>query len=65
MALIVVLTNVSNLAPVSDYNYRVLVGNGTAERSQTIAQGIIVQHVRVDGWQALVARVLQQNQEGV
>lgn len=33
MSLIVVLTNKSNLAPVSDYNYEVLVGDGTVESS--------------------------------
>lgn len=58
MALIVVLTNKSNLAPVSDYNYQVLVGDGTMERSRVLAAGRITKHRRSDGWQALVKRVL-------
>lgn len=60
MALIVVLTNISNLAPVSDYNYEVLVGDGTDARSSTIARGKVKGHKRDDGWQALVKRVLDQ-----
>ena len=54
MALIVVFTNISNLAPVSDYRYEVMVGDGTPERSKTLAQGTIKGHERIDGWQALV-----------
>lgn len=61
MALMVILTNRSNLAPVSDYCYEVLVGDGTPENSKTICLGIVAQHVRADGWQELVSRVLQQN----
>jgi hypothetical protein len=60
MALIVVLTNKSNLAPVSDYNYQVLVGDGSVARSKVIASGEVLAHGRIDGWQALVARVLKQ-----
>lgn len=58
MALIVVLTNVSALAPVSDYNYQVLVGDGTPERSKTLAAGKIEGHRRDDGWQVLIKALL-------
>lgn len=61
MALIVVIQNVSSLAPVSDYDYRVLVGDGTPERSHTIASGKILAHTRDDGWKALVQRVLDES----
>lgn len=58
MALIIVFTNVSHLAPVSDYNYEVLVGDGTPERSQTIVSGKIHGHERDKGWAELVKRLL-------
>lgn len=61
MALVIVITNVSNLAPISDYNYEVIVGDGTTAHSKTLAKGTVTRHVRIDGWQALVERVLQQN----
>jgi len=64
MALIVVLVNKSDLADISDYEYQVLVGDGTPARSKTIAAGRIEGHRRDDGWQPLVARVVQQQQEG-
>lgn len=60
MALIVVLTNISQLASVSDYNYEVLVGDGTVARSNVIAKGQVLQHRREDGWQVLVQRVLDE-----
>jgi hypothetical protein len=54
MALIIILQNVSNLAPVSDYNVRVLVGDGTVERSTVLYAGEVKGHARDDGWKALV-----------
>lgn len=54
MALIVVLQNVSELAPVSDYKVQVLVGDGTVERSRTLYAGEVTGHPREDGWQALL-----------
>lgn len=60
MSLIVVVTNKSNLASVSDYYYEVLVGDGTVARSQTLARGRIEQHVREAGWKALVQRVIDE-----
>jgi hypothetical protein len=61
MSLIVVVTNISGLAPVSDYKYQVLIGDGTPERSQILAQGEIKQHSRGDGWKALIRRVLDES----
>jgi hypothetical protein len=60
MSLIVVLTNKSNLAPVSDYNYQVLVGDGTPARSTLVASGEIRGHERIDGWKKLVQRVIDE-----
>lgn len=59
MALIVVITNESHLAPVSDYRYEVLVGDGTAAGSKQIASGRVFKHTRSDGWKALIRRVLE------
>ena len=58
MALILVFVNKSDLAPVSDYNVEVLVGDGSPARSKTIAAGRIVGHTRADGWKVLVRRFL-------
>lgn len=58
MALILVFVNRSSLAPISDYDVEVLVGDGTAERSRTIARGQVQNHTRTDGWEALVQRFL-------
>lgn len=60
MSLIVVITNVSKLAPTSDYNYEVLVGDGTDAGSASIAHGKITGHQRSDGWKKLVQRVLDE-----
>lgn len=60
MALIVVLTNKSGLAPVSDYNYEVLLGDGTISGSKVLARGGVVGHRRDDGWKKLVQRVLDE-----
>jgi hypothetical protein len=59
MSLIIVLRNISSLAPVSDYEYQVMVGDGTPERSKTIANGTITGHRRADGWQELVQQMLR------
>ena len=58
MRLIIVLTNKSKLAPVSRYNYEVMVGDGTPQGSTTIAHGSIAKHVRADGWCKLVQLLL-------
>lgn len=62
MALIVVVQNISQLAPVSDYRYEVLVGDGSI-RSKTIAKGEVKAHARVDGWKKLVQRVLDESKQ--
>ncbi len=61
MALIVVIQNLSQIAPVSDYRYEVLVGDGSI-RSKTIAKGEIKAHTRDDGWKALVQRLLDESE---
>lgn len=58
MALIVVLQNMSHLADLSDYNYQVLIGDGTPDGSHTIAHGQLLKHRRADGWKPLVQRVI-------
>ena len=60
MSLIVTIRNISELASISDYEYKVLVGDGTPERSNLIASGKIKAHVRTAGWKALVQRVLDE-----
>lgn len=59
MALILALVNKSKLAPVSDYRYQVLVGDGGPD-SKVIATGVIKAHTRSDGWKALIQRVLDE-----
>lgn len=63
MSLIVIVSNISNLAPVSDYNYEVLVGDGTRERTLVIARGQVKGHKRNDGWKKLIERVLEESSE--
>lgn len=62
MSLIVVITNRSSLAPVSDYTYEVLVGDGTVNGSRTITRGKIEKHTRADGWKPLVQRVVNESE---
>jgi len=58
MSLVISIRNKSALAPISDYDYVVRVGDGTKEGSREIAAGEIKGHKRADGWQILVQRVL-------
>lgn len=58
MALILVFVNKSNLADTSDYDVRVLIGDGTPERSHTIHTQRVEGHRRADGWQMLVQKFL-------
>ena len=60
MALIVVLHNTTNLAPISDYRYEVLIGDGTASGSVTIERGQVNGHTRADGWDILIGKLLSQ-----
>lgn len=59
MSLILAIRNISDLAPISDYAYEVLLGDGTATGSRVITSGEIVGHRRTDGWQVLVEKVLE------
>lgn len=63
MSLIIILQNTTALAPISDYDYRVLIGDGTFKRSHIIENGIVQGHVRADGWKALVERMLNTSQK--
>lgn len=61
MALIVVLQNKSNLADISDYDAKVLIGDGTAARSACIYEAEVKGHRRNDGWQALVMQLIEES----
>jgi len=54
MALIIILRNVSSLASVSDYEYRVQINEHVIER------GDVLGHTRADGWHKLVEKLLEQ-----
>ena len=59
MALILVFTNQSDLAPISDYTVQVMVGDGTVLGSRTIYRGEITGHTRSDGWLKLVSKLVE------
>ena len=59
MALIIVLKNVSNLAPVSDYKYQVLIGDG-GPMSNIIETGKVIGHDRSKGWEELVKAFMEE-----
>lgn len=54
MALILTFRNITQLAPESDYEVEVLVGDGTREGSKLLHHGTAIGHVRSDGWETLV-----------
>lgn len=58
--LAVTFRNISELADVSDYEYQVLVGGGKHVR--TLETGYVKNHVRADGWQALVEKFLKERE---
>jgi hypothetical protein len=60
MALILVFVN-DTTGPdnAANYNVRVLIGDGTEDRSRTIAIGRVEGHPRADGWAALVQRFVR------
>lgn len=62
MALILVFVNQSNLAEVSDYNVKVLVGDGSP-RSKVIDAGKVLGHKRSEGYEALVQKWLDSKKE--
>ncbi|RLI66090.1 MAG: hypothetical protein DRO67_01670 [Candidatus Asgardarchaeum californiense] len=51
------IVNKSSLAPVSDYEYRVMINNCE------IAGGKVDGHSRKDGWISLVEMILEQEKE--
>ena len=61
MSLIIVLQNISKLAPISNYRYEVLVGDGTVSGSSVLERGMIEGHTRADGWRALLQKLLEQH----
>ena len=58
MSLVLIFHNKSALADVSDYDVTVRVGDGTRAGSRTLFEGEIKGHLRSDGWQVLVQRLL-------
>lgn len=60
MALILILTNKSHGAALSDYHYEVSIGDGTIAGSKTLAFGKLTGHLRDAGWKALVRRLLEE-----
>lgn len=59
MALILIFHNKTHLAPISDYDVKVLVGDGTPARSKVLYTGEVCGHPRKESWQALVRRLLK------
>ena len=51
--LILHIRNTTELAPVSDYEYEVLVN------TRVIASGAVEGHTRADGWAELVRKVIE------
>jgi len=51
------IVNKSSLAPVSDYEYRVMINN------REIVGGKVKGHSRKDGWIPLVEMILEQEKE--
>lgn len=60
MSLIIVLTNKSNLAPISDYEYRVMVGDGSIEKSKILAAGKVRDHARSEGFKRLLQLLMDE-----
>ena len=54
MSLIIVLRNISKLAPISDYEYTVLINETVIEK------GIVKRRTRADGWPAFAEKLLEQ-----
>jgi hypothetical protein len=59
MSLIVVLRNTSDLAPFSDYEYKVLVGDGGPD-SKVLETGVVRGHYRDDGWEELMKKFMRE-----
>lgn len=52
MALVIVLRNISQLDAISDYEYRIQIND------RVIESGIVKDHYRVEGWEALLEKLL-------
>ena len=63
MALIITFVNKTNLSPVSNYDYQIMIGDGSLERTATIESGKVLNHTRDDGWVKLVELMLKQRKE--
>ena len=48
--------NISSLAEISDYEYRVLLAGG--DKIRCIETGFVRGHARAEGWEQLVRRLL-------
>lgn len=57
MSLIIVLRNTTDLKPVSNYEYKVLIGDG-GPNSKVLETGKVLKHHRKDGWEALIEKFL-------
>lgn len=62
MSLVISFRNKSNLAPISDYDYKVMVGDGSRLGSHIIEEGEVKGHRRSDGWKALVRRIVEETE---
>ena len=65
MALIITFVNKSNLALISNYDYQIMIGDGSVERTVTIESGKVIGHTRDDGWVRLVELMLEQRKEEI
>lgn len=54
--LAITFTNISNLAEISDYSYRVLLAGESGIK--LIETGFVKGHARAEGWEQLVRRLL-------
>ena len=55
--LAITFRNLSNLAEISDYEYRVLVTGGD-DQLRIVETGVVRGHARAEGWEQLVRRLL-------
>ena len=63
MALIIAFVNKTNLSPISNYDYQIMIGDGSVERTTIIESGKVLNHTRDDGWVKLVELMLEQRKE--
>jgi hypothetical protein len=56
--LIITLRNISDTDDVADYDWHVYVNKNE------IANGIVMSHVRAEGWRGLLSKLIAQPEEG-